>query len=365
MRRSVSVTISAVIVLVGSCLTLLYAAFVALASLALATFQRDQQFLGVFAAVGFLFLVGLGAWGIATGVGLIQLREWARISILVFSALLVFGTLMSAVITALIPFESFAPQQSGDNLPQFLFIMRVVMMSAYGSVMLLGIWWLYFFMKAATREQFAARRVAAVPAFAASGTYAPPVAAHATGLAYAEPPMRRFGRPVSITIIAVLFLIGPCFAPISYLQMRVMFPGTGVPVFFFGRMLAGEPAIVVFCLLLALRAVAGVGLLKLKPWARILAICLEVFGMVNAGVSFGLPSGRAALTEWVAAMMKANFDRLNLPENARMPIPFTAFGPLFIIGALFGLVVYGVILWFLIKEKDAFYRPKRAPLSAG
>jgi hypothetical protein len=365
MRRSVGVTISAVIVLVGSGLTLLYAAFVALASLALTTFQRDQQFLGVFAAVGFLFLVGFGAWGIATGVGLIQLREWARISILIFSALLVFGTLMSAVVTALLPFGSFAPQQSGDDFTQFLFVMRVVLMSAYGSVMLLGIWWLYFFMKAATREQFAARRAAPAPAFAAAGTYASPVAAHDAGLAYAEPPMRRLGRPVSITVIAALFLIGACMAPISFLQMSVMFPGVGVPFMLFGTILTGTPALIGLSIFLALRGIAGVGLLKLQPWARTTAICLEAFGLVNTILSFGLPSGRAAFSRWMTAIMDANFRRLHLSDRARLPPGFPYISEFTVIGAIFAVPVSVAILWFLVKEKDAFYRPKRAPLSPG
>ena len=90
MTRPIGITISAVVVFIGSGLIVLFGGLAALASLTISPAMRSDGpvnlvYMGVFEAV---FALGLGAWGVATGVGLIQTKEWARISLIAFAALL-------------------------------------------------------------------------------------------------------------------------------------------------------------------------------------------------------------------------------------------------------------------------------------
>ena len=97
MKRSAGVTIIAVIDFVGCAFTFLGAG-ISVLSIALQPFipraagvpdpfaaAPGLKFIQLFSVVFMLILV---AWGVATGVGLLKLREWARISQIVFAGLL-------------------------------------------------------------------------------------------------------------------------------------------------------------------------------------------------------------------------------------------------------------------------------------
>jgi hypothetical protein len=89
-----------------------------------------------------------------------------------------------------------------------------------------------------------------------------------------------------------------------------------------------------------LDAVIGIGLLRLAPWSRILAIYFFLFRAVNTFLTFSFPESRARFEEGVAVM------RASLGEQSpRSPIWF---GPVFI------LSVMGVAVWFLLTRKKAF-----------
>src|SRR5260370_28806975 len=106
MKRSVGVTISAVIVLLGCGITLVSSAFMALGLAGIASRGATPQFnkaAGVFLV---LFLLALAMGGIATGINLLHLREWARISVLVFSGLLLVISLPGIVMMLLFPFPA-------------------------------------------------------------------------------------------------------------------------------------------------------------------------------------------------------------------------------------------------------------------
>jgi hypothetical protein len=55
-------------------------------------------------AIEAVLAFGFGGWGLASGIGLIKTEEWARISTLVYAAILVFFCVRSAVVMALVPF---------------------------------------------------------------------------------------------------------------------------------------------------------------------------------------------------------------------------------------------------------------------
>jgi hypothetical protein len=91
-------------------------------------------------------------WGICTGIGLLRLKNWARISIMVFGGLLaVFGLFgaFGALLASLITLPS-----SPDMNPAVLTSVRVFMVLFAMAQLGLGIWWVYFFNRATVKAQF-------------------------------------------------------------------------------------------------------------------------------------------------------------------------------------------------------------------
>lgn len=97
--------------------------------------------LGVFLAAESALFFGFGGWGLASGIGLVYLKGWARISTLVFSGFLVCMSLPAAVLILLIPL----PSSQDPSLPSsFMSVERIGMALFYGVFALLGGFWLYF-----------------------------------------------------------------------------------------------------------------------------------------------------------------------------------------------------------------------------
>src|SRR5438270_8143645 len=89
-----------------------------------------------------LFYALPAVWGIVTAVGLLQLKNWARISAIVFSVLLmVFGAfgVLSSMIFFLKP-----PSGNGVDPKMFSIIGAVTAVFALSQIGI-GIWWMVFF----------------------------------------------------------------------------------------------------------------------------------------------------------------------------------------------------------------------------
>jgi hypothetical protein len=194
MKRPAGVTIAAVMVFIGSGLTLLSAGFMIFAFAVMPAAETTPAFTRDAGLIMSVLMLGLAGWGIATGINLLQLREWSRISMIVFSSLLLVmsvpGLLMMLVMPLAIPPASAYPP--GDAMPSpehLMTAVRVVMAVFYALLAVLGGWWLYFFNTRPIRELF---RGAATTS---SSNWTPGV------LAPTEIPGSP-KRPVSITIIA-------------------------------------------------------------------------------------------------------------------------------------------------------------------
>ncbi len=92
-----------------------------------------------------LAILLLGCLGVATGIGLYLWWRWARVSILIFSALLPYVFIMM-VIAFLSEPTFFGP---GDQLP-YIFGAATVLL-------VLGIWWLFYFNRTSVKRLFQAR----------------------------------------------------------------------------------------------------------------------------------------------------------------------------------------------------------------
>jgi hypothetical protein len=150
------------------------------------------------------------------------------------------------------------------------------------------------------------------------------------------------GRPVGVTIIAVLCFLGAAFCVIAGIGMIA---GGGFMATFLSQrsqdagaagILAGLGAVAgVFCLIFAaLYILVGMGLIKLKEWARIVTIVLLAIGACFQ--AFGL----------LASL--AHFNILTFVWTG------------------FWLAVDAFLIWYLIKPdvKAAFQRPVASAASA-
>jgi hypothetical protein len=327
MKRSAGITISAVLVFIGSGLSLIFGllmifAFAVMPSDATPAFTRGA---GLILSV---FMLGLAGWGIATGVNLLHLREWARISMIVFSGLLLVmavpGLLMMIIMPLPTPPVPAVPNGAAiPPLEHWMTAVRIGMAVFYALLALLGGWWVYFFNSRPSKEQF---RSSGAPAPA----WMPAV------LAPTELPGAP-KRPVSITIIAYLALVGACMFPIlNILHMPLTFLG-----FFFT---GGKAALIVIGYM-SVQLLMAYGLLKLEPWGRSLAIYYFNFAIFNSIISVILPGAQARYEEATAAMQTS----MGLPPTPfQFPIWFSL---------VFSLPLIAIQLWFVVTRKQAFEGP--------
>jgi len=102
----VGITISAIIVILGSAFTLLGGAMMVFSSAFLSKANPASAVplnLASIVVIDSVLLSGFGGRGLASGIGLIYLKRWARISTLIFAGFLVCISLPAAAVIALIP----------------------------------------------------------------------------------------------------------------------------------------------------------------------------------------------------------------------------------------------------------------------
>lgn len=333
MKRSAGVSVIAVFSWLGSALTFALGIFMVAAG-ALGS-PRANQFPGSPAAFRvILYLAALvyllpAVWGLASGVGLWKLKNWARISTIVFSVLLILAGAFGCAGSLLVPLT---PTPQADQ--SILHAVRVGMIAFWSTLIGIGMWWAVFLNRADVKVQFGQFSVGDGAGVQPSAIALSPI----TGTV-----QRAGSRPLSITIIAWLLLIGCLFIPMTFFLRT--------PAIFFTQSLTGSPRILVLLTFAAVQLAIGIGLLRLRPAARLAAIFLLVFGVLNSAVFMFAPGGRTRVSllmnnqqsiyPWVPAMRSQ-----------------TGFGmdstPFFILGSIAGLVCAGIQIYFLITRKSAF-----------
>lgn len=338
MPRSAGITVSAVVAIIGSAFTILFGALMLLGS---ALISKSSPAANLPINVGAVLIVeaaiiwAFGAWGLAAGIGLIYLKRRARISILVFAAILLFFTLPAGLVMAFVPL----PNTNDPNLPvNFMPLMRVGMVLFYAAFAALGGFWLYFFNKRGVKAQFQAMQP--VPQSAAGDAF--------LGAAIPAPISNQPTRPLSITIIGWYLLVTSALAPLGLLFSSKFFvgiQGVQVPFYFLGFFFVGRSAYPIFILWIAAQMAAAVGLLKLKRWGLFATIGLQSLAVVNGTLLLCIPAHRARFQQIMEAMTAS--------LNARMPQSAPFQFPVWI-GYVTVFPTVSVILWFLITRRHAF-----------
>jgi|tagenome__1003787_1003787.scaffolds.fasta_scaffold20752390_2 hypothetical protein len=295
MKKPVGIGVSAIFVLLGSLLMLAFFVLIGLVLLLSPGRAPIAPEARLALSVGLGLFGILGAWGTTTAIGLFRLRNWARVSILIFSGFLGLSGVTAAPVMLLMPAPPAAPPNFGT--------VRIVIAAIYGAFGLLGLFWLYYFLRRATREAFGA------------------TLASESG-----------GRPLSISIIGwwllVSGVIGVLASPLK------------LPVSMFIWVVTGWIAAAWNIAFGAMWTYVGYGLLRLNPIARKIAIAGLSFGAANVLVFFSFPGWEIRMAT-ILARFHSGFG-VDQPNR----FPFVLVMPMAI-----GL---GVPLWFLIARRDAF-----------
>lgn len=226
-----------------------------------------------------IFFLLCSIFVVATGIGILRIRKWARIALLVIAGCMLFFGLIGI---GVIFFTIFlAPVEAGVSKA----VLAAVLAFIYGIPILIALWWLILFTRPAITAQFQA-------AFAFAG---PPPAGPSSRSFLNNPQC-----PLPVRIVAwylASFLLVLPFLP--FLPFRI-------PAFYFGHMFRGPAASLILFLNFALLGASGLGLLLLKRWSLPLTIAIQLLFCIN-----GL---YAALSPSFESMMRSAMQEMNLPD---------------------------------------------------
>jgi len=349
MSRPIGVIVIAVFELLGSALTLLMGILmVAMVVFAPTPNQPEFPFPPTFlkaimALVSLMYLLP-AIWGIASGIGLFRSKNWARISTIVFSVLLLLMGGFSALTFLLVPIF---PSRVGTGTidPAVMSAMRFGIAVFWTGLLGIGVWWLVYLTRPKVREHF----VPPVAMLAGAAPLSPVNVIQSYEAQSASVMARKPERPLSFTILAWLLLVGCLFAPLSVVLHA--------PAVFLTRVLTGWPATLCNMVLTAVLLYIGIGLLRLKPLARSVAVGYFVFTFINAAVFFLAPS-RSGRLQYLMDQQQAMFPFFAILQKQFQPQ--IDYRPFIFLGACSGLIFTAIVLYFLITRKEAFEAAARA-----
>ncbi len=277
-KPTASVTAAGVVAIVGSVLVLLGTALAAIAFLTVPISQAAPQFPS-FArnlAVGSMALfAGLAVFGVFTGIGVLRLKNWARISMLVWSGIT--AAICGCVLAFLVIIPLPTPPNAPANIAAFT---RVAAGLIYGLPLAIAIWWLILFNRKAIAAQFAAP--------------APDSPLDASGFpgqttSPSKPPL-----PLPITVLAVFLLS-------SSLSLLLLFL-VHAPMVLFAHAFRGPAGTAVWITICLLSTAAGIGLLRRKGWSYSLTLGLQLLGFLSGIVTLASPKYPDLMREAIASM---------------------------------------------------------------
>lgn len=236
-------------------------------------------------AIAFMaFLMCLSLFGIATGAGLLYLRDWARIAVLIWAGFSIFFGAIGIPIAFLVPLT---PPPNAPSIPaDSLQAVRWILLFGYSFPLLLGLWWLILFNLKSIKAQFT------------------PAASFAPRKSLAKP-----RAPLPIVVLAWLFISS---AANILLLPFLPFP---LPAIFFGRVIPGAAGSALLVLVCALFVIAGIGLLKLKSWGYFLSIAMQSLFLLSSLATWLNPNYESQMASYLSRFN----DFLRLPASLYSP----------------------------------------------
>jgi hypothetical protein len=252
--------------------------------------------------IGFLSLA-FAAIGIATAVGVFRLKRWSRYLTLIFAGMLVCGVLL---ISAVLLFSPAASKQPTSTLPDGFAVGLMVVG--------LGGWWLYYFNRKDIRAWFQGKT--------------------ATGMANGS------SGPLSITVLALLNLLALPFVLVEAWKAS--------PIPIFGVVVQGGPARLIDLLFAGLALYLGIGLLRLVPASRLVAIGYYIYEFVASLLFYVLPGAKERYIRVSAESWRVWQPQHMGAQSALIGGAWT--------GLILSTVFSAVPIYFLITRRFAFER---------
>jgi len=327
MQRSAGVSAVAIVVLIGSILVnalgLLTAGFALVMPQLPPRPGRPPMTAGFLLAGSLVYLLP-GIWGVVSGIGLWRLRNWARISTIVFAVVAGLGGLMAlglAFVFSAMPVPS-SDGLSPEDAARAMAVVRAIALIISAVLAGIAVWWTVLLTRPTVIQQF-------------TGTADDQVTLNSR-------------RPLSITVVAVLMLIGAPFAVVGMLLRQ--------PVPLFTTVLTGTASVIYAIAIAAALTYCGLGLLRLKPTARTVAIGYFVFGILSTTVFFLAPGRDARLTDLMARQHAV------FPTSPPRTSPVLPTNILMMFGLGGGLVFAALPLYFLVTRRAAFAPVETDPI---
>lgn len=224
-------------------------------------------------AIAMMFLFGgLAIFGIFTSLGVLRLKRWARLSMMVWGGVMAAFCGLILLFTAFVPLPDVSAADTGLTSQYF----RILISVMYGVPFLIGIWWVLLFNQSAVKEQFLAGAAVEVDGHLASK------------------PEPRCPLPLAILAGFTIFSAG----------FSLLLPLTNFPVnpILFGYRLHGLFGVVLFYLSAALVLAGAIGMLRLKRWSYPLMLAQYFFWMASGTITLVLPNYDLNLHEMLSQM---------------------------------------------------------------
>lgn len=251
-----------------------------------------------------------------TGIQVMRLRNWARVSMLVIAGCLLFFGLIGMIVMFVSAFVTIPME---PTVPQGLLF--TILGVTYGIPSAIAIWWLILFTRRSVVAQFQA--LAALE----------PLRSRSSLSVFNNPEC-----PLAVRIIG--WYLGSFVIVIPFLP----FVPSSVPAVLFGRAYFGPAAAAIYIANFAIISVPGIGLLLLKRWSYPLTFASQLLACSNAVYSTLNPSYEASL--------RAILEKMNLPEIPAYTEQMLHYSRYF---SLVGLVFPAAILVTLYVFRQKFY----------
>ena len=329
MKRSGDVTASAIILFCGSGLIILMAVLMVLA-FTTTPLPPEQRAVEVMMPIVYALIA---AWGIATGVGILQLRPWARISTIVMSSAAIFFTVCGALGMMMVPLLlQQEPGVSAAAVKVVVFVGLIIM----AVPLAIAIWWVILFTRKRVQLEFATRGATGI----ASTTPGAGIAADFAPTFAVAPSTPQ--TPISIRVIAIFMLVT---APGALLSLPLAIRAH-LPTIILGVWMTGWTTPAYLVISVAIQIVLSVAILRRRFRALDGLIAYLLFATLNALLFFISPARSAffdAITR--AQSTTPGVDPELMGRFMKMVMPI-------IMG--FSILLLALALYFLFTRRKAY-----------